>query len=93
MIYPFVVVPNTKRRYPGFRVFSQGAKTKDDSHIFTVPLRPDDEGELRIYYARDAYATVRVQSGQSTIITQPLDDSIILTGKGALKPFWAKASI
>ena len=93
MIYPFVVVPNTKRRYLGFRVFSQGAKTKDDSHIFTVQLRPDDEGELRIYYARDVYATVRVQGGQSTIITQPLDEGIIATGKGALKPSWAEVNI
>ena len=93
MIYPFVVVPNTKRRYLGFRVFSQGAKTKDDSHIFTVQLQADDEGELRIYYARDKYATVRVPGGQSTIITQPLDDEIIMTGKGVLKPSWAKVNI
>ncbi|MBM3156320.1 MAG: alpha/beta fold hydrolase, partial [Chloroflexi bacterium] len=93
MIYPFVVMPNTKRRYPGFRVFSQGARTKDDSHIFTVQLRPDDEGELRIYYARDKYATVRVHSGQSTIIMQPLDDGIIVPEKGSLKPSWVKVNV
>ena len=93
MIYPFVVVPNTRRRYWGFKVFSQDGRTKDNSHIFTVQLRPDDEGEVRIYYTRDKYATVRVQSGQSTIITQPLDDGITMTGKDALKPSWAKVNI
>jgi pimeloyl-ACP methyl ester carboxylesterase len=73
MIYPCVVMANTGHRYWGFRVFSQGAKTDNGSHIFTVQLRPDEEGEARIYYARGKYVTAQVHKGQSTIVTEPLD--------------------
>jgi pimeloyl-ACP methyl ester carboxylesterase len=73
MIYPCVVMANTGHRYWGFRVFSQGAKTENGSHIFTVQLRPDEEGEARIYYARGKYVTAQVHRGQSTIVTEPLN--------------------
>lgn len=72
-IYPCVVVAKTGRRYWGFRVFSQGAKTQTGAYIFTVRLRPDEEGEVRIYFARGKYVTAPVQRGQSTIVTEPLD--------------------
>ncbi len=72
IIYPYVVVANTGHRYRGFRVFSQGAKTEDGAHIFTVRLKPDDDGEARIYYARGKYVTARVHRGQSTIVTEPI---------------------
>ena len=75
MIYPSVVVANTGHRYWGFRVFSQGAKTENNSHIFTVQLRPDEEGEARIYYARGKYVTAQVHRGQSTIVTEPIGAS------------------
>jgi pimeloyl-ACP methyl ester carboxylesterase len=70
--YPYVVAAKTGRRYWGFRVFSQGAKTETGAHIFTVRLRPDEEGEVRIYYARGRYVTAWVHRGQSTIVTEPL---------------------
>jgi len=73
MIYPCVVMANTGHRYWGFRVFSQGAKTENGSHIFTVQLRPDEAGEARIYYARGKYVTAQVHRGQSTIVTEPLN--------------------
>ncbi len=73
IVYPYVVVPKTGRRYWGFRVFSQGAKTETGAHIFTVRLRPDEEGEVRIYYARGRYVTAQIHRGQSTIVTEPLD--------------------
>jgi len=73
MIYPCVVMANTGRRYWGFRVFTQGAKTENGSQIFTVRLRPDEEGEARIYYARGKYVTARVHRGQSTVVTEPVD--------------------
>jgi hypothetical protein len=73
MIYPCVVMANTGHRYWGFRVFSQGAKTENGSHIFTVQLRPDEEGEARIYYARGKYVTAQVHRGQSTVVTDPID--------------------
>jgi len=75
MIYPCVVMANTGHRYWGFRVFSQGAKTENGSQIFTVQLRPNEEGEARIYYARGKYVTAQVHKGQSTIVTEPLDAS------------------
>jgi len=64
---------NTGHRYRGFRVFSQGAKTENGSQIFTVQLRPNEEGEARIYYARGKYVMVQVHRGQSTIVAEPLD--------------------
>jgi pimeloyl-ACP methyl ester carboxylesterase len=73
MIYPCVVMANTGHRYWGFRVFSQGAKTENGSQIFTVQLRPDEDGEARIYYARGKYVTAQVHRGQSTIVTEPLN--------------------
>ena len=75
MIYPCVVMANTGHRYWGFRVFSQGAKTDNGSQIFTVQLRPDEEGEARIYYARGKYVTAQVQRGQSTVVTEPIGAS------------------
>jgi len=71
-VYPFVVVKNTRHRYSGYRVFSQGARTEDGSYIFTVRLQPDDEGEAKIHYARGEYTTVQVHRGQSTIVTERL---------------------
>jgi hypothetical protein len=37
-----------------------------------VQLRPEDDGEARIYYAPKEYATVRIQSGQSAVVAQPI---------------------
>ncbi|HXZ95068.1 MAG TPA: alpha/beta fold hydrolase, partial [Dehalococcoidia bacterium] len=45
IIYPCAIMANTGHRYWGFRVFSQGAKTEHGSQIFTVQLRPDEDGE------------------------------------------------
>lgn len=72
MIYPFVVVKNTGHRYWGFKVFSQEARTEDGSYIYTVPLHPQDDGEARIYCAPGRYTTVKVNGGQSTIVTEPM---------------------
>jgi pimeloyl-ACP methyl ester carboxylesterase len=72
IIYPYVVMAKTGRKYWGFRVFSQGAKTETGAHIFTVRLRPDEEGEVRVYYARGRYVTAQVHRGQSTIVTEPI---------------------
>jgi hypothetical protein len=81
MIYPYVVMTNTGHRYWGFRVFSQGAKTENGSHIFTVQLRPDEEGEARIYYARGKYVTAQVHRGQSTIVKEPLNAGSAVRGR------------
>jgi hypothetical protein len=70
--YPYVVVGNTGRCYRGPRICTQGARTEGGARIYTVQLRPDDDGEARIYYAPKEYLTVRLQSGQSTIVTQPI---------------------
>jgi len=72
MAYPSVVVENTNRRYSGFKVLSQGARTEDGSHIFTVQLKPDDDGRVRIYYAQDKYETVQIHKGQATLATKPI---------------------
>lgn len=76
LIYPCVEVANTGRRYRGLKVFSQGAGTTDGSHIFTVQLRPDDEGEAMIHYAQGCYAEVHIQRGQSTLVTEPVGRGI-----------------
>jgi hypothetical protein len=72
LIYPYVDVANTGRRYRGLKVFSQGASTADGSNIFTVQLRPDDEGEALVHYAQGRYAEVHIQKGQSTIVARPI---------------------
>jgi pimeloyl-ACP methyl ester carboxylesterase len=72
MVYPYVTVPNTGHRYAGIRVFSQGARTDDGACIFTVQLRPDDDGEARIYYGQGEYASVCIHRGQSTIVSEPI---------------------
>jgi pimeloyl-ACP methyl ester carboxylesterase len=76
LIYPYVDVANTGRRYRGIKVFSQGASTADGSYIFTVKLRPDDEGKALIHYARGRYAEVNIQRGQSTIVAEPIGRGI-----------------
>jgi hypothetical protein len=76
MLYPSVVVTNTGRRYRGLRVMSQGARTGDGSYIFTVPLKPDDHGEARVFYARGRYATVMIQRGQSTVVREPIGPEV-----------------
>lgn len=91
MIYPSVVVANTRHRYWGFKVFSQGARTEDGSYIFTVQLRPDDDGEARIYYARGKYATVRVHRGQSTIVIEPIGAGSVMREKTSSTASQAKA--
>jgi pimeloyl-ACP methyl ester carboxylesterase len=70
--HPYVMVSNTGRCYRGPRICTQGARTESGARIYTVQLRPEDDGEARIYYASGDYATVRLQSGQSTIVTQPI---------------------
>ncbi len=92
MIYPSVIVANTGHRYRGFRVFSQGAKTETRSHIFTVQLRPDDDGEARIYYARGKYTTVQLHRGQSTIVTKLIGEVSKVRRITTLATFWAKAT-
>jgi pimeloyl-ACP methyl ester carboxylesterase len=79
LAYPSVVVEQTGRRYLGYKVFSQGDRTKEGAHIFTVRLQPQDDGEARIAYAPGRYATVRVHKGQSTIVAEPI-------GEGAVNP-------
>jgi hypothetical protein len=81
MIYPCVVMTNTGHRYWGFRVFSQGAKTENGGNIFTVQLRPNEEGEARIYYARGKYVTAQVHKGQSTVVTEPIDAGSAVRGR------------
>ena len=70
--YPSVVISKSGRRYRGFKVFSQGARTEDRAYIFAVQMQPDDDGEARIYYSRGRYATVQVHRGQTTIVTKPI---------------------
>jgi len=92
MIYPSVVVRNTGHRYPGFKVLSQGARTKDGAYIFTVQMQSDDDGEARVYYARGKYATVRVRRGQSTIVSEPIGEVTVLPKATTLAPSLAKAA-
>lgn len=70
--YPYLVVDNTGHCYRGPRICTQGARTEGGARIYTVQLRPEDDGEARIYYAPKDYATVHLQSGQSTVVTQPI---------------------
>jgi len=70
--YPYLVVGNTGRCYRGSRICTQGARTESGARIYTVQLRPEDDSEARIYYAPREYATVRIQSGQSTVVAQPI---------------------
>lgn len=72
MFYPLVVVTNTGRRYSGFKAFSIGDRTADGSRIFTVQLRPDDEGEARIYYAPGRYQPVHISKSQPAIVADPI---------------------
>jgi pimeloyl-ACP methyl ester carboxylesterase len=69
---PRVEVTSTGRSYRGPRIWTQGARTESGARIYTVQLRPEDSGEARIYYAPRDYATVRLQSGQSSVVTQPI---------------------
>jgi pimeloyl-ACP methyl ester carboxylesterase len=69
---PRVSVTNTGRCYRGPRVCTQGARTESGAQIYTVQLRPEDDGEARVHYAPGEYATVRIHSGQSTVVTQPV---------------------
>jgi len=72
MFYPLVTVMNTGRRYSGFKAFSIGDRTADGSRIFTVQLRPDDEGEVRVYYAPGRYQTVYITKSQAAIVAEPI---------------------
>jgi hypothetical protein len=69
---PRVSVTSTGRCYRGPRICTQGARTESGAQIYTVQLRPEDDGEARVYYAPGEYATVRIRSGQSAVVTQPL---------------------
>jgi pimeloyl-ACP methyl ester carboxylesterase len=69
---PRVTVTKTGRCYRGARVCTQGARTESGARIYTVQLRPEDDGEARIYYAPGEHATVPIRSGQSTVVTQPV---------------------
>lgn len=92
MIYPSVVVRNTGHRYPGFKVLSQGARTKDGAYIFTVQMKPDDDGEARVYYARGKCATVQVRRGQSTTVSEPIGEVAVLPKATKLTPSLVKAA-
>jgi hypothetical protein len=93
MIYPLVVVRSTGHCYLGFKVLSQGARTKDGAYIFTVQMKPEDDGEARIYYARRKYATVQVRRGQSTTVTEPIGEVPALPKTNTLTPSLAKAAV
>jgi pimeloyl-ACP methyl ester carboxylesterase len=69
---PRVVVNSTWRNYRGPRICTQGALTESGAQIYTVQLRPDDDGDVRIYYGPGEYSTVQVHSGQSTVIARPI---------------------
>jgi pimeloyl-ACP methyl ester carboxylesterase len=69
---PRVVVTSTGRNCRGPRICTQGARTESGAQIYTVQLRPEDDGEARIYYGPKEYATVQVHSGQSTVVVQPV---------------------
>jgi hypothetical protein len=69
---PHVCVTNTGRCYRGPRVCTQGARTESGAQIYTVQLRPEDDGEARVYYAPAEYAAVRIRCGQSTVVPQPV---------------------
>ncbi|MDM7998442.1 MAG: alpha/beta fold hydrolase [Dehalococcoidia bacterium] len=69
---PRVVVTATGRTYRGPRIWTQGARTESGAQIYTVQLRPDDNGEARIYYGPREFSTVQVQSGQSTVVVRPV---------------------
>lgn len=69
---PHVVVSSTGRSYRGPRICTQRARTENGARIYTVQLRPEDNGEARIYYGPREYATVQVHSGQSTVVVQPI---------------------
>lgn len=92
MIYPSVVVRNTGHRYPGYKVLSQGARTKDGAYIFTVQMKPDDDGEARVYYARGKCATVQVRRGQSTTVSEPIGEVAVLPKATKLTPSLVKAA-
>jgi pimeloyl-ACP methyl ester carboxylesterase len=69
---PRVVVTSSGRDYRGPRICTQGARTETGARIYTVQLRPEDNGEARIYSGPKEYATVQVHSGQSTVVVQPI---------------------
>jgi hypothetical protein len=69
---PRVVVTSTGRNYRGPRICTQGARTESGARIYTAQLRPEDDGEARIYYGPREYATVQVHSGQSTVVVRPI---------------------
>ncbi len=92
MIYPSVVVRNTGHRYPGYKVLSQGARTKDGAYIFTVQMKADDDGEARVYYARGKCATVQVRRGQSTTVSEPIGEVAVLPKATKLTPSLVKAA-
>lgn len=69
---PRVTVTSTGRTYRGPRICTQGARTESGARIYTVQLRPEDDGEARIYCGPREYATVQVHSGQSTVVAQPI---------------------
>lgn len=59
-------------------VWTQGSKTSnetDASFIYTVQLYPEDAGGARVYFNDNEYATVKISQGQSTYVTEPIDNS------------------
>jgi pimeloyl-ACP methyl ester carboxylesterase len=84
-VCPRVVVANGRRRYSPRRVMSQGARTESGARIYTVQLRPDDDGEVRVHYGQDEYAILQICRGQSTIVTRPIGESVIAGGKPAAR--------
>lgn len=71
--YPCVTINNTGNCYRRSRIFTQGARTEDGGQIYTVQLRPEEDGEARIYWAPREYANVCIHSGQSTLVVKPID--------------------
>jgi len=74
--FPYVEVMDSGNRYQGYlEVHSQSDTIEDGSCIYTVLLKPEDEGEARIYYSSGKYRTVQIYRGQSTIVAESIGDS------------------
>ncbi len=70
--YPYVVATASGRCYRGPRIWTQGARTDCGAQIYTVRLRAGEEGEVRIFHAPGQHSVVRVQSGQSVVVAEPI---------------------
>lgn len=70
--YPRVVVVETGNKYGRAEILTEGASTNDGAGIYAIQLQPGDYGRVEISYAPGKTATIRVEKGQSCIVTEPL---------------------